>query len=419
MTLIKTSILSAIATIIKILNGFVIVKIIAIYVGPSGLALISQFQNFITVLMTFGTGAINTGVIKYTAEYRDEIKEKKKLWSTALHISLIGTLISAVLLILFHNQFSLLLLKDEKYGLIFIVFALTLIFYTLNSLLLAILNGQKEIKKLIIINIISSFIGLFLTGALAYFYGLYGALLSYVLGQSVVFLVTIAFVFKNNWFNLQMFVGKIDKEYLKRLGKYASMAVVAVLTATATKMLIRDYLGESISWNDAGYWDGVSRISDVYLMLIITTLSIYYLPRLSEIKEDSELRKEIFSAYKIILPLVIILAIAVYLLRDIAITLLFTEEFMPMRDLFAYQLFGDVLKIASWLLSYLMVARAMTKIFIYTEIFSAVSYIILSVIFIKYFGLIGVTMAFALNYFLYLIIIVIIFQDLIWEKKEV
>ena len=51
MTLIKTSILSAIATIIKIISGFIVTKVIAVYIGPSGLALIGQLQNFINLVM--------------------------------------------------------------------------------------------------------------------------------------------------------------------------------------------------------------------------------------------------------------------------------------------------------------------------------------------------------------------------------
>ena len=51
MTLIKTSVLSAIATIIKIISGFVINKVVAIYVGPSGLAIIGQLQNFMELII--------------------------------------------------------------------------------------------------------------------------------------------------------------------------------------------------------------------------------------------------------------------------------------------------------------------------------------------------------------------------------
>ena len=239
MTLIKTSILSAIATVIKMINGLVLVKIIAMYVGPSGLAFIGQFQNFLTILMRFATGAINSGVVKYTAEYREDEKEKQKLWSTAIRISLGATFFVSLMLIIFHNYLSTLFFKTDEYGSIFLIFAVTLVFFVLNSLLLAILNGQKEIKKLITVNILSSFVGLILTGGLTYFFGLYGALVSYVTGQSLVFFVTLGFVFKSQWFNIKLFTTQLDKGYVKKLGKYTAMAITSALTVPVAHMVIR------------------------------------------------------------------------------------------------------------------------------------------------------------------------------------
>jgi len=418
MTLIKTSLLSAVSTAIQMINGFVVVKIIAMYVGPSGLAFIGQFQNFLSILMNFATGAINGGVVKYTAEYREDEKEKQKLWSTALRISLGTTFLTSLLLIIFHNYLSSIFFKTDEYSSIFLIFAVTLVFFVLNALLLAILNGQREINKLITVNIISSFVGLVLTGALAYLYGLFGALISYTTGQAFVFFVTLGFVLKSHWFKVKLFTEKLDKVYLKKLGKYTALAITSALTVPLSQMIIRDYIGESISWNDAGYWDGIWRISSTYLMLITTTLSIYYLPRLSEIKDKNELRKEIFYGYKMILPIVVLMAICIYYLRDVAILFLFTEEFMPMSDLFFYQLLGDVFKIASWLLSYLMVAKAMIKVAIITEVVFSLTFVLLSISLLNLFGLVGVVMAFALNYFMYLLMMLFIFKNIVRKVHE-
>jgi len=400
------------------INGLILVKIIAIYVGPSGLAFIGQFQNFLSILMRFATGAINSGVVKYTAEFNEDEHAKQKLWSTAIRISLGATFFVFLILITFHNYLSTLFFKTDEYGSIFLIFAVTLVFFVLNSLLLAILNGQKEIKKLITVSIISSFLGLLLTGGLTYLFGLYGALVSYVTGQGIVFFVTLGFVFKSQWFNIKLFTDKIDKNYLKKLGKYTAMAITSALTVPISHIIIRNYIGESLSWDDAGYWDAIWRISGVYLMVVTTTLGIYYLPRLSEIKDKAELRKEIFYGYKIILPIVVVMAIGIYFLRDVAISILFTKEFLPMRELFFYQLLGDVFKIASWLLGFIMVAKAMTRMFIITEIIFSVSFVLFSILLVNKFGIIGVTMAFAVNYFLYLITMIFIFKHTLWSSNE-
>jgi PST family polysaccharide transporter len=44
-----------------------------------------------------------------------------------------------------------------------------------------------------------------------------------------------------------------------------------------------------------------------------------------------------------------------------------------MKPLFTYQLLGDFFKIGSWLLAYLMIAKALAKTFIITEILFAIS----------------------------------------------
>ena len=125
------------------------------------------------------------------------------------------------------------------------------------------------------------------------------------------------------------------------------------------------------------------------------------MPRLSEIQSKIELRNEILKGYKIILPVVGCIALIIWLLKDLVIHLLFTPEFLPMKPLFTFQLLGDFFKIGSWLLAYLMIAKAMTKTFISTEIIFAASYVALSYYFMNHYGIIGTTYSFCINYGLY------------------
>ena len=143
-------------------------------------------------------------------------------------------------------------------------------------------------------------------------------------------------------------------------------------------------------------------------MVVTTTLSIYYLPKLSEITEKPELRKELWQGYKIIMPIVIVMSITVFLLKDFIIWLLFTEEFAPMREMFLWQLVGDVVKLAAWLLAHLMLAKAMTKTFIATEICFSLSFVALSIGLVNKYGLVGMSYSFALNYTVYLIVIIFV-----------
>ena len=403
MTLIKTSILSAISTAIKIIAGFVSIKIVAVYIGPSGLALMGQFQNFISMMSGIAGAGVNSGVIKYTAEHYADEEIKRKIWSSALQISLVLIIPMAIAIIFLADFISLKLFNTIQYSSIFIVFAISIVFFVLNGLLTSILNGQKEIKKLTILNIVGSLLGLLITVYLVINYELYGALIAGVISQSIVFFVTLVFVLKSSWFKLSMFLGSIDNEYRNKLLKFSLMFLTYATMTPLSHMYVRDYIGTNIGWDEAGYWQAIWRISETYLMLITTTLSIYYLPKLSSIQDKSELKSELLYGYKIIIPIVITMALGIYIFRDFIIQILFTKSFSPMAELFLYQLIGDVIKIAAWLLGYIMVAKAMVKMAVISEVFFVWSFVGFVVLFVDMYGLIGVTIAFMVNYFIYMI----------------
>lgn len=104
-------------------------KILAIYVGPAGYAAIGNFQNAIQMITTFGSGAINTGVVKYTAEYHDNEEKQRQVWRTAGTISVLGSVITGIGVAIFSKQIAHWFLQDESYSSVFVWFSVTLIFY--------------------------------------------------------------------------------------------------------------------------------------------------------------------------------------------------------------------------------------------------------------------------------------------------
>lgn len=407
MTLIKTSILSFIATVIKLIAGLVINKAIAVYIGPTGLALIGQFQNFTQLVMTAAQGAINSGVTKYAAEYGKGDDRIPILFSTASKISLTSSVFVGAAIVFFSNYASEYFLKSEYYSYVFVIFGFSIVLFVLNNLLLSILNGLREIKIWVKVNIIQSIYSLIFTTLLTVFLGLDGALIALVTNQSVIFLIVIWMLRKHEVIKLENFKCHFDIAEGKKLLDFAAMAITSAATVPITQMIIRNYIGETLSWDDAGYWQAIWYISTMYLMVVTSTLSIYYLPRLSEIDDKAELRKELLHGYKIIMPIVIAMSVSIFLLKDFIIWLLFNDDFAPMRELFLWQFVGNVIKIAAWLMAYLMLAKAMTKSFIITEIVFSFGFVLLSIWFVDQFGLVGISYAFAVNYGVYFIVMIL------------
>ena len=413
----KTVILSGISTIVKLLSGLVINKIIAIHIGPAGIGLIGQFQNFLAIITTIGNGAINSGVTKYVAEYNDADKKRTNdILSAAFMITIVCSLVMGIITFTGSNFFSLWILQTKEYSSVFKILGITLILISFNSIVLSIINGLKEIKIFISINIVSSIMSLIIMVILTIRYAIIGALFSLVIVQSLILIITIPIALKKIKINFT-FNKNFNKIYYQKLFAFSIMTIVAVTSGSITQILIKNHIINKFSIVQAGYWQSVWMISTMYLLIITTAFSTYYLPRLSELHIHSEIRKEIMAGYKVILPFVFIAASSIYLLRDIIIVILFTPEFNSMRNLFAYQLIGDFFKMASWSLAFLMIAKAKIKLYIITEIAFSISLYILTIVFVNIYGLVGVTHAYALNNFFYLITMSIIFKDIIFTKK--
>ena len=401
MNLLKTSALNGVAVLIKTATMFILNKILAIYVGPSGYAAIGQFQNFIQMVTTFAGSAINTAVIKYTAEYHGDETKQRAIWKAAGSLVLIFSFIFTFIILIFQKQLSLYIFQTAQYQSVFAWFAVFLVLFNLNALFLAILNGKKEILKLVTANIAGSVLSLLVTSVLAVQYHLYGALVALSIYQSIAFFVTLFLCYKANWFKISYLFGKIEPHIAKKFAAFAIMALVSAVCVPLSQMVIRSYLSQEFGLNYAGYWEAMIRLSAAYLMLVTTTLSVYYLPRLAELTHLDEIKKEVYLGYKFIFPLAVVGGLGIYILRDWIITLLFSHAFMPMRDLFLWQLIGDSLKIGSWILAYLMLSKAMTKLFITTEIIFSLSLILLTYIFTQAFSFKGVSIAYLVNYALY------------------
>lgn len=398
------------STVVKMLTGFISIKVIASIIGPGGIALIGQLGNFSTILLTIASGGINNGVTKHVAEHQGLPGKVGTIITSALKITMLFSVLASVFLIFGAKFLSTAILKSEKFAFIFWIFGGTIILYALNNLILSVINGHREFRKYISINIITSITGMVFTILLVLAWNVRGALIAFVSYQSVIFFVTLAMVRKSHWFRTDVLREKIDRTVVKALLKFSLMTFVSAMMVPTAQLVIRGILSRDLSLSHAGIWEGMNRISGIYLMVITTSLSVYYLPKLSGSKSHAETRETILTLLKFVMPIMIIALAGIYLLRDLVIRVLFTGEFTLMRDLFIYQLTGDIFKIATWAIAYQMWAKGLTLLFISTEIIFNVTLVLLSVFCINRYLLEGASMAYMLNYILCFVTMVFIFR---------
>lgn len=367
-------------------------------------------------MMTIATGGISNGVTKYIAQYQNYPKKLNLFLSSSFLITVSLSIVTSIILVIFANYFSTKIFFSTSYSSIIVIFGFTIIFYSLNNLILSILNGFKEYKKIVIINMITSVFGAFFTILLIYTFKLWGALIAAVTFQSISFFFSYSILRKATWMKPNISFFNFSRLAGKKYFNYTLMTIVAAILAPISQMLIRGHIINHLSPFHAGLWEGMSRLSGAYLLVITTTLSVYYLPKLSEISSNLEIKNEIYSALKFLIPFLFIFFILIFILKEQIILLLFSKSFEGMSFLFKFQLIGDFFKIISWLFAFIMVAKSMTKLYIITEILFSSTYLIISYFLFKNNGILGLSIAYMLNYILYLLYLLFIFRRFFFKK---
>lgn len=390
--------------------GLISVKVISSKIGPQGMALTGQFMNSTALFSLFATGALGVGIVKYLAEFKDDKEKQFAVIRTAFWIITFCSVIISLLIIIFSKYFSVQSFKSADYVIVYVLWGSFLLFLTLGALLNSVLNGLKLIPYLTYINIASTVLGLLSTIVLAHYYGVKGVLVSSNIAAFSSFCLHLYFFNKYKWFPIKRFKEGIDFKILKLFSGFILMTLVSGLLVPSIQLIVRNKIILNFSFAEAGYWQSVTRISDYYLGFITSVLAIYYLPRLSEITDKKELKKEIWNGYKIILPIVAACSITIWSLRFFIIKLLLTDKFISSASLYGFQFLGDFFKIASWLLSYLMLAKSLKVTFIISEIFISIAYVLLCYFFIDKYGLIGSVYGFCATYLLYFIAMFVIMK---------
>lgn len=403
MNIARASAYSAAATAARLVAGLVIVKLVAWFAGPVGVGRLGQFLSLISLLAVLAGGGISSGIVKYVAEYRDDPQRLHRLLGAALCYALCTACAMGAFALIFSREIAIWLFGDARYGTLICILAVAQLGIALGNYILAVINGFMDVRRLAFIQVLGSLLSIAVAAWLAHWLQLYGALLALVTGQVLWLVIGLPAWWRSPYFRRSMLRFRFDREMTLRLAAFSLMTLTSAVLAPLVNIAVRDHLASRFGWEQVGYWQAVSKVSDAYLLFLTTAINIYYLPKLASTHGRAALMLELRHAYRYLLPVVMVLAVAVYVMRDWVTRLLFSADFASANALYGPQLLGDVIKIASFVLSYIMLAKAMTRLFVISECVFAVTYLLLVYVFTARFGLVGAVYAFAANYLLYLV----------------
>ena len=408
--LIKVASINSLSVFIRLITGFAISKFMAIFIGTAGMAISGNLSNFMQSMQSLSSLGFKNGIIKYVAECREDENRFKQAISSGFIVSIGIGLVLSIILFLFANSLSQFVFGNKKYSFLITVSAFSIPFYTIQVFFIAVINGLKKVKDLVLINIIAYLTSAILIIVLMIRSQLDGALLAIV--------ITPFFLFCSLFFKPKLLLKIIknisffstSKRFLLKITSFFSMTLFSGLMFPFLFLIIRNYIIDNVGLEEAGFWEGMRKISGYYMLFIYTLFEIYLLPSLSENKNRLGFRTIIFDFYKSLLPFVFVGFLIIFLLKFVVVKVVFTDTFLPMQDLFLWQLIGDFFRILFLTISYQFLAKKMIRLYIICEIIFMIVIYFSSIYFINYYGVLGAVKAHALSSFFYLLFMIFIFR---------
>lgn len=365
--------------IFKLMFAVVSLKVVAFYVGPSGMAVVGQIQSFLQILSAGASSVTTSGVVKLIAE--NKYPKEKILQSSMLLLVFIS--LSFALVLLFAARFvSDFFLQSDWVGVVLLL-PVAAFFIGLNNLFISFFNGCQKYSEYFWYSIIAAFCTTVTICILSFFYGRLGAV--YSIALSPVF-AGLCILFLPVRFRLpRLKLKTFDCEIIKILLSYSLMALGSVVVVYGVQIFLRDYITTVGSSSEAGVWYAATRLSDIYMGICSVLFSTLLLPKYSS-QEGRALRGTVVQIVGITLVFVVLMIISVNQLGGVAVRLIYGDAFAVTAEILRLYVLGDALKCLSWVFLYVMIAKQHVRFYLGYEIISAILYLALCVFCYEFYG---------------------------------
>ena len=309
------------------------------------------------------------------------------------------------------------LLQDASYAWVLVLGALSILAAILNGVLLGALSARGDIVRVVASNILATILGVSIFAPASMHWGVTGGLYASAGIYVGSLLVTLVLIYRSPLISLRDLVGPFDRVEGRRIARFYPMLIVHAVTTPLSMLLIRDNVGDTLGLESAGLWQACWRLSETYLMVVMSSVTTQFMVRLGEASDSPDrLRAEMLKTLTLAVAATAALALGIYVLREWIVRLLFSSAFMPVADLMGIQLIGDVFKMVGFTFGFVLVATFRSRWYVAIEIIIPVTFIALARFLGAEMGVRGVTTAYAIAGVIHCILSVVALRDLIFLR---
>jgi O-antigen/teichoic acid export membrane protein len=377
---IKTSTSSFLILISNVLTA----KLLAVFFGPSGVGLFSIIRQTVLTLSSPAQGS-QISIIKGLSSKNDD--QSINYLTTVFWLFTFVTILTVIGIQAFSSQIALLLFSNKLNNGEFLVrcIALPVVFSNAYIFFKALLNGYGKIGLLAVIELI----GPFVTFVCFYLFCILGG---QAIALAIILLISAAqlsmlipsfiIAYKKGWITNFSPINTLNfqTERLKQFFKVVPTTFFLALLSMACMLIVRIIVVKKFSLAEAGFFDLAWAFSSVYVGLILSGFSTYYMPTLCGFSKDIDKVNLVQSVMRLSIFLMVPLIVFMVNAKPFIINLLYSNQFSNSLGLMNWMLLGDFFKITSWVLVMPALDRLDMKTYFLSEAFWYLGFVLISAV---------------------------------------
>lgn len=394
-----TAIIGA-GTVVTLATSVVVAKALAVLVGPEGLGRYGLLSSVLGLAMLIGGLGVNTAVVRAIAGALSEsaVDRVMAVRRAGLLLALFGGTLGAVALVgLSQHIVSGPLASAADVSEIWIL-APALVFQLVSGVELAILNGYHRMRALTLAAAMASVVGGVLTVGVIAALGRPGIALALLVSASAAVIIAVPVrvraLGRAPWTTVGLWPA------VRALLRFGGPYTASQIAGTGAQLLVPIVIVGHVGTAGVGHYRAAAMVGAGYLAFLLNAMAHDYLPRVAGAAPD-DLGGLIERRTRLVMAIAVPLILAMLALAPIAITLLYTSDFLPAVEVLQWQLVGDLLKLPAWALSFVILARASPITFLGLELIGGAALLAGVIALTPLVGISGAGIAYLLSYAVY------------------
>lgn len=366
--ILRSSSIMGAASVMNIIIGLVRTKVAAIFLGPAGIGLIGLLQNivgFASTLAGCGLGIAGTRQIAATADNALAVAiARRALFGASLVLSILGGTVFFAL----REQLAAGILADPRLASTVGWLAFGVALNVASASQGALLQGLRRIGDLARLQVSSAALSTLMSVAAVVAWGEKGIMVFILAAPLASFILGHCYVSRLEQPKGQPpNLAQLAKQWLS-LARLGAAFMAAGLTSSLGFLITRSLVQHQLGAPELGHYQAAWAISMTYLGLVLSSMATDYFPRLSAaISNHEEAARLINEQTEVVLLIGGPLIVGMMALAPLVINVLYTAEFAVAADILRWQVLGDIFKIVSWPLGFVLLASGASLTYMLAE----------------------------------------------------